>query len=91
MYDEKVTIELSKEEAIVFFEFLARFNESDDLRGFEDQAEKRVLWNIACILEKNLSEPLRADYQELVKNEKVKNILTKAFPAWPSSPPDFWS
>ncbi len=40
MPDEKVNIELTKEEAIVFFEFLGRFNENDDLSRFEDQAEQ---------------------------------------------------
>ena len=50
---DKVNIELSKEEAIVFFEFLRRFNENDDLNKFEDQSEQRVLWDIECILEKS--------------------------------------
>jgi len=67
MSDEKVNIELTKEEAIVFFEFLGRFNEKVDLSIFEDQAEQRVLWDIECILEKKLSEPFLADYQEIVK------------------------
>ena len=64
---DKVNIELSKEEAIVFFEFLGRFNENDD---FEDQSEQRVLWDIECILEKELSEPFRADYQDIAKKAR---------------------
>jgi hypothetical protein len=72
MADEKVNIKLTKEEAIVFFEFLGRFNENDDSSRFEDQAEQRALWNIECILEKELSEPFRADYHEIVmKARKV--------------------
>lgn len=72
MSDQKINIELTKEEAIVLFEFLCRFNESDDSSRFEDQAEQRVLWDIECILEKELSEPFRADYQEIVmKARKV--------------------
>lgn len=66
MGDKKVSIELTKEEAIVLFEFLGRFNENNDSSRFDDQAEKRVLWDIECILEKELSEPFRADYQEIV-------------------------
>lgn len=75
MTDKKVNIELSKEEAIVLFEFLSRFNESDDLSRFKDQSEQRVLWDIECILEKELSEPFRADYQEIVNKarEHVRN------------------
>ena len=70
MSDKKVNIELSKEEAIVLFEFLGRFNDKNDSSRFEDQSEQRVLWNIECILEKELSEPFRADYQEIVKNAR---------------------
>ena len=66
MSDEKVNIELTKNEAIVLFEFLGRFNENDDFSKFEDQSEQRVLWDIECILEKQLSEPFRADYLEIV-------------------------
>ncbi len=73
MSNQKVNIELTKEEAIVFFEFLGRFNEIEDSNKFEDQAEERVLWDIECILEKELSEPFRADYQEIV-NKARENV-----------------
>jgi hypothetical protein len=72
MPKEKVSIELTKEEAIVFYEFLCKFNENEDLSRFEDQAEQRVLWDIECKLEKELSEPLRADYKEIVKKARDK-------------------
>ena len=71
MSEQKVNIELTKEAAIVLFEFLQRFNENDDLNRFEDQAEQRVLWNIECILEKELNEPFRADYEEIVKKARA--------------------
>ncbi|WP_435625799.1 hypothetical protein [Flagellimonas sp.] len=70
MSDEKVNIELTKEEAIVLFEFLGRFNENENLSRFEDQEEQRVLWDIECILEKELSEPFQTDYQEIVKKAR---------------------
>jgi len=70
MSEQKVNIELKKEEAIVLFDFLGRFNEIKDSNRFEDQAEERVLWNIECILEKELSEPFRADYQEIIKKAR---------------------
>lgn len=72
MNGKKVSIELTKEEAIVLFEFLNRFNENDDLSRFEDQSEQRVLWDVECILEKELSETFRADYQEIVKKAREK-------------------
>ncbi len=72
MVKDKVIIELTKSEAIVLFEFLSRFNENDDLGKFEDQAEQRVLWDIECILEKELSEPFRVDYKEIVEKAREK-------------------
>ena len=71
MSEQKVNIELTKEEAIVLFEFLGKFNENDDLNRFEDQAEQRVLWDIECVLEKVLSEPFRVDYEEIVKKARA--------------------
>ena len=70
MSDKNVNIELTREEAIVLFEFLGRFNKNDDLSRFEDQSEQRVLWDVECILEKKLSEPFQADYQEIVKKAR---------------------
>jgi hypothetical protein len=69
MNPETVTIELTNAEALVLFDFLARFNESDDFR-FEDGAERRVLWDIESTLEKSLVEPLRSDYNLLVKSAR---------------------
>ncbi len=70
MSSKHVDIPLTKDEAIVLFEFLARFKESNGLHRFEDQAEERVLWTIESVLEKELSEPFRADYQEIVKKAR---------------------
>lgn len=72
MSKQKVNIELTKEEAIVLFEFLGRFNEDDDSSRFEDQAEQRVLWNIESSLEKKLSEPLRAYFQDIVSKSRER-------------------
>lgn len=70
MNGKKVNIQLTQEEAIVLFEFLSRFNEIDDSSRFEDQSEQRVLWDIECVLEKELSEPFQADFLEIVKKAR---------------------
>ena len=74
MNPQKVTIELTNSEALVLFDFLARFNEHDDFL-FEDAVERKVLWDIESTLEKSLIEPLRSDYRLLVKQarEEVRN------------------
>ena len=41
----RVSIELSGDEALVLFEWITRFNKREDAE-FEDQAEQRVLWDI---------------------------------------------
>lgn len=60
-----VQFELTIDEALVLFELLQRFSESDALT-LEDQAEQRVLWNLCCVMEKTLSEPFAVNYAELL-------------------------
>lgn len=60
----------NKDEYLVFFEWLSRFNESNGENIFKDQAEERVLWNLEAVLETKISETFSNDY---------KNILKKAY------------
>ncbi|HEV7843130.1 MAG TPA: hypothetical protein VGO69_05500, partial [Pyrinomonadaceae bacterium] len=60
MSEEAITIKLTRAEAIVLFELLSRFSEEERLQ-IKDSSEEKVLWNIQCLLEKTLSEPLQAD------------------------------
>ena len=76
MNKKSINIDLTKDEAIVLFEFIGRFNEIENNSNFEDQSEQRVLWNIECILEKKLSEPFRKDYSNIVKLAR-KNVRDK--------------
>ncbi|OJJ15703.1 hypothetical protein BKI52_38120 [marine bacterium AO1-C] len=69
---EKVNIELSKNEALVLFEFLARFNESDHPNLFEDQAEQRIMWNLEAILETKLIEPFYENYLEIIQQARAQ-------------------
>jgi hypothetical protein len=63
MEQRKVTLELSQEQALVFFEWLTKFNASEG-RRFEDQAEERVLWDIEAMLESSLVDPFDARHEE---------------------------
>ena len=69
-----ITIELSNDEALVLFEFLSRFDEEGNY-SFQDQAEQRVLWDLACILEKQIVELFSPHYDEALKaaREKVRD------------------
>jgi hypothetical protein len=66
-----VTLTLSHDEAIVLFEWLHRFNSQDGYR-FEDQAEQRVLWNLAASLESTLVEPMRPEYDEILAAARTR-------------------
>lgn len=69
--EQKVAIALTSEEALVLFELLARFSETEELT-VADQAERQVLWNVACLLERELVEPFQANYRELLEAAKKK-------------------
>ena len=74
MYKELISLELNREEALVFFEFICRFNEIEDNKFILDKSEKIVLWNLESLLEKELSEPFSDNYKEIVQKarEKIK-------------------
>jgi hypothetical protein len=71
MEERKVTLSLSREEALVLFEWLSRFNKEEN-HEFEDQAEQRVLWDIEAMLESDLVEPLDPKYDELLAKARAK-------------------
>lgn len=64
------TLGLTADEALVFFEWLSRYNNGGG--EFEDQAEQRVLWDLEARLEKALVAPLRADYAELLTTARER-------------------
>ncbi len=73
MCEDKIKIELTKDEALVLFEFLSRFSDDEKL-NIEHQAEERALWNLTCLFEKELAEPFRNDYDELLEAARKRLI-----------------
>jgi len=71
--DKKVNIELTHDEALVLFDFLSRFNKSDNNINFEHDAEQKLFWILETQLENLLSEPFQKNYKEIVflAREKV--------------------
>ena len=68
-----VELKLTKDEALVLFEFLCRFS-NDDALAIDDQAEERALWNLQCVLEKVImEEPFSPDYKSIL--EAARNRL----------------
>lgn len=62
---------LAKNEAIVLFEFLQRFSDTDELK-IVDAAEEQVLWKLCGIFEKQLSEPFDSAYPEILEAARQK-------------------
>jgi HPt (histidine-containing phosphotransfer) domain-containing protein len=62
---EPVTLTLSRDEAVVLFEWLHRFN-SETAHRFDDQAEQRVFWDLEASLEASLEELLQPEHAEIL-------------------------
>jgi hypothetical protein len=67
----EVVLRLTKEEALVFYEFVARFSDNAKL-SIEDQAEERVLWDICCMFESQLVAPLSTQYASALASARQK-------------------
>ena len=71
MTSDGIALELSREEALVLFEWLTRFDHTGDA-AFVDRAEERVLWDLHARLEAVLVEPLDSRYEELLALARAK-------------------
>ncbi len=65
MVNKNISVEITKDEALVLFEFLSRVAENNELQA-EHSSEEKVLANILCSLEEKLVEPLEDNYLELL-------------------------
>ena len=63
---ETLRLELSGDEALVLFEFLARCEVNESL-PFQDKAEERAMWQLQGQLEKQLVLIFDPDYNSLVE------------------------
>jgi hypothetical protein len=68
---DKLILSLSPDEALVLFDFLSRFSDDDELR-IDDQAEQRVLWDLCCLLERQLVEPFDENYALLLAQARSR-------------------
>jgi len=81
-HDEQIDIKLSKAELLVLFEFLTRSHEpgrtaaSQEVANFilakPDLAERTALWNLECVIERNIVGVFADNYDELVRAAKER-------------------
>lgn len=71
-----VQLLLAREQALVLFDFLSRYSDSDEL-SIQDQSEQRVLWDIQARLESVLTEHLDPQYTTILRRarETVRDQL----------------
>lgn len=69
---QNISLTLTKDEALVLFDFLGRFNQADHTDIFEDQSEQKTLWILEGHLEKQLVELFKPDYKDIIKEARNK-------------------
>ncbi|WP_373033757.1 hypothetical protein [Sulfurovum sp.] len=74
MENKSINLEVTNDEALVLFEMLSRFSNTDVL-SIEHQAEQRALWNLTCIFEKVVSEAFDGEYEKSLSaaRERLKD------------------
>jgi len=70
--NDKISFILSREEAIVLFDWLSRFNEMGKSEMFHDQSEERVLWDMESLLERTITEAFYSNYSEILSKAREK-------------------
>jgi hypothetical protein len=70
MDEPKVTVTLTRAEAIVLMAFLMRFRDADRL-ALEHEAEQQLLWDLCCVVEDQLPELLDPRWKELLEQSRA--------------------
>ncbi len=68
-----ITIELTKDEALVLYELISQLDETESL-PIKDHAEEIVFWKIEGQLERILVESFDPNYKQLIAEAKERVI-----------------
>lgn len=68
---DEISLGLTRDQALVFFDWLLRTDDAGEPAGFADQAEQRVFWDISASLETLLTAPLAPDYREQLERARA--------------------
>jgi hypothetical protein len=73
--DNELTIRLTRDEALVLFDWISRFSAAGGADRFEHGSEQLILWHLEAILEKELIEPFDDNYRGLLQaaRERLKS------------------
>ena len=70
MAEKPISLSLTRAEGIVLAEFLLRFRDYERLEA-DHQAEKRLLWELAAVVETQLPELFDPEWQKLVDQSRA--------------------
>jgi len=70
--DGHVVIQLGRDEALVLFELLHRWEELGQVAEPEHRAEQVALWNLSAALERELAEPFDLAYPRLITEARMR-------------------
>jgi hypothetical protein len=68
---QNLTLTLTQDEALVLYDYLQRFSTSGSTT-LEDQAEERALWNLCCLLEREMIEPFSENYAKSLESARER-------------------
>jgi hypothetical protein len=70
---DDMTIRLTKDEALVLFDWVHRAEAEDPARiAVEHPAERRALWNLSALLESQLAEPFSSEWRDIVESARER-------------------
>lgn len=69
--ESPLTIELTRDVALVLFDLLYRFENTEKLE-IQHPAEEQALWSLSGLLDRELVEPFRSDYAELLDQARAR-------------------
>jgi hypothetical protein len=67
-----VSLNPRNDEALVLLEWLSKFNEEEHTLLFQDQAERRVLFDLEAELEKVVSTTFEEDYRDILSKARKR-------------------
>jgi hypothetical protein len=71
MSEEQISLRIPRSRALVLFEFLSRHRDTDRV-SIEHPSEERVLWDLCADLERQLVEPFRSDYKDVLARARAE-------------------
>jgi hypothetical protein len=74
---EDVTVSLTRDQALVLFELLHRWEDEHLVSPPKHQAETVALWGLSASLEKELREPFNPRYDDLVSEARARLSATE--------------